>query len=108
MDKAIEAVSFDVVADALAAGERRKLLLALMEHNPQVDSSFVDDSDGDGDAYDRLVAMRHVHLPKLAEYGLVDWDEATHEVTRGPAFGGIEPVLTLLDDNEAALPADWP
>jgi hypothetical protein len=106
MGKTIESISFDVVADVLAASERRKLLVALTEHNPQNELAVADDATGD--AHERLVMMRHVHLPKLAEHDLVDWDERSHEVTRGPAFDEIEPVLTLLTDNEGDLPADWP
>ena len=67
-----ETISFDDMVDALADVQRRKLLIALLEHNPQDDAPVViADSDGEADAVERLVTMRHVHLPKLVDYGFI-------------------------------------
>ncbi|WP_436925196.1 hypothetical protein [Halosimplex amylolyticum] len=90
--------------------QRRKLLVALLEHNPQNDRPVVvGDGDGDGAAIavEQLVQMQHVHLPKLEEYGFIDWDEDAHEVAKGPNFDEIRPLLELLDDHADELPADW-
>ncbi|WP_436927670.1 hypothetical protein [Halosimplex amylolyticum] len=51
--------------------------------------------------------MQHVHLPKLADYRFIEWNQGTHEVTKGPKFDEIRPLLELLDDREDELPADW-
>jgi hypothetical protein len=51
--------------------------------------------------------MRHVHLPKLVEYGFVVWDEDEHEVEKGPNFDEIRPVLELLNDHAEELPDGW-
>lgn len=107
MNKLIEKVSFDEVVDALAASQRRNLLVALLEGNLRDDSPVVVDADSDDQAFERFVSMRHVHLPKLEEYGFIGWDEVSHEVTRGPTFEEIRPLLELLDDHEDELPADW-
>ncbi|MFC6871758.1 DUF7344 domain-containing protein [Halobellus marinus] len=94
--------------DALADVQRRKLLIALVDHNPQDDLPVVvADSDNEGDAVERLIAMQHVHLPKLDEYGFIEWNEETHEVTKGPKFEEIEPLLELLEDHEDELPPGW-
>jgi predicted transcriptional regulator len=96
------------MVDALADVQRRKLLIALLEHNPQDDSAVViADSESESDAVERLVSMQHVHLPKLADYGFIEWDEDTHEVMKGPNFDEIRPLLELLDDHEDELPDDW-
>lgn len=101
-------ISFDDIVDALADVQRRTLLIALLEHNPQDDTPVVvADSDTEADAVERLVTMQHVHLPKLVDYGFVEWDEETHEVTKGPNFGEIRPLLELLEDHEDELPDDW-
>jgi predicted transcriptional regulator len=101
-------ISFDDMVDALADVQRRKLLVALMEHNPQDDSPVVIDEEGsETDAVERLVNMNHVHLPKLADYGFIVWNEQTHEVSKGPQFDEIRPMLELLDDHEDELPEDW-
>jgi predicted transcriptional regulator len=108
MKSRVKTISFDDMLDALADVQRRTLLLALVEHNPQVDTPVVlADSEGEAAAMNRLVSMRHVHLPKLADYGLIEWDEATHELTKGPQFDAIRPLLTLLDDHADELPDDW-
>jgi len=95
----------DDALDALGDVQRR-LLVAPLDHNPQDDAPIAAAGD-DADAVERLVTMRHVHLPKLADYGYVDWDRETDDVTRGPNFDEIQPPLELLDDNENELPSAW-
>lgn len=104
MKNAVEKISFDDMADALAHVQRRKLLVALLEHNPQDDAPVVI---ADSDAVERLVSMHHAHLPKLADYGFIMWNEDTHEVVKGPKFDEIRPLLELLDDHEDELPDNW-
>ena len=100
--------SFDDMVDALAAVQRRKLLVALLEHNPQNDApDVIADSESESAAVERLVSMRHVHLPKLADYGFIEWHEDTHEVLKGPNFDEIRPLLELLENHEDELPVDW-
>ena len=50
------------------------------------------------------VALRHVHLPKLAEADLIDWDREAGTVSRGPRFAQAEPLLRLLVRNQHELP----
>lgn len=101
-------ISFDDALDALGDIQRRKLLLALLDHNPQDDSPVViADSDRDRDAVDQLVRMKHVHLPKLEDYGFIEWDRDTHEVSKGSNFEEIRPVLELLADHDDELPDGW-
>lgn len=102
-----QSLSFDDAVDALADVQRRKLLMALLEHNPQDDVPVVLTGEDGDDAVERLVTMQHVHLPKLVDYGFVEWDQATHEVTKGPQFDEIRPLLELLDEHADELPADW-
>lgn len=99
---------FDEMLDALADPQRRRLLSALTEHNPQDDAPVVVDSGEEGDAVERLVTMNHVHLPKLVDYGLIEWDEDADEVSKGPNFDEIRPLIELLSDHDDELPADWP
>jgi len=97
-----------MMVDALANVQRRKLLVALLEHNPQDDDPVViADSESESDAVKRLLSMQHVHLPKLVEYGFIEWNKDTHEVMKGPNFDEIRPLLELLDNHEDELPADW-
>jgi len=108
MKNTSETVSFDDMVDALASVQRRKLLLALLAENPQDDTpAVIGDSDSETDAVERLVEMQHVHLPKLVEYGFIEWDKEANEVIKGPKFDEIRPLLELLDDHEDELPDDW-
>src|SRR6056297_906486 len=101
MRNTFEHISFDGMLDALADVQRRNLLVALLEHNPQDDAPVViADSESESDAVERLVIMQHVHLPKLADYGFIEWNEETHEVMKGQNFDEIRPLLELLDDHE--------
>lgn len=54
------------------------------------------------------VALKHVHLPKLARTGYVEWNPDTGHVSKGPNFDEIRPVLELLGDHQHALPPGWP
>lgn len=101
-------VEFDDALDALGDTRRRELLLTLLERGSYDDSPVVVDGSGSGlAAVEDGVAMRHIHLPKLADHGLVRWDRATHEVQRGPDFVEIRPMLELLDEHADELPEGW-
>ena len=103
-----ELVKFDDALDALAHVQRRRLLLSLLEHNPQDDSPVVlGDTESEKEALESLTAMNHVHLPKLVEYGFIEWDRESNEVTKGPDFPEIRPLLELLDDHADELPEGW-
>ena len=107
-NQADQIISSDDVLNALANVQRRNLLVRLLDHNPQDDTPVVvADSEAERDAVGRLVAMHHVHLPKLEEYGFIEWDRDTHEVRKGPNFDEIRPVLELLAAHADELPDDW-
>lgn len=77
-------------------------------HNPQDDAPVVvAGSDRDADVVERLVTMNHVHLPKLADLGFIEWDSERHEVKKGPNFDEIRPLLELLDNHKDELPDAW-
>ncbi|WP_231189287.1 transcriptional regulator [Haladaptatus sp. DYF46] len=59
----------------------------------------------DGGEQPQTIAMQHIHLPKLADHGFIDWDQETQRVTKGPQFDEIEPLLTVLSENQDVLPA---
>jgi predicted transcriptional regulator len=100
--------SFDDLIDALAARQRRRLLIALVEDTPQdVSEGICADAETDADALGQRVLLCHCHLPKLADSGFIEWHGETHTVTRGPNFDAIRPLLELLADHEDELPADW-
>jgi hypothetical protein len=102
---------FDDGLDAIANPKRRRLLIALLEHNPIDEEDDVPvvivDTDADAEIVELLVEMRHTHLPKLEEYGFIRWNRDSHEVVKGPRFDEIRPLLQLLADHEDELPSGW-
>lgn len=101
-------VPLDDALDALGDVRRRRVLFELLAHDREtVSADSLADSVEEESTGDHRVEMHHVHLPKLAGYGFVDWDRETHEVTRGIDFNEIEPLLSLLADNETELPDAW-
>lgn len=100
------------VFDALAHPYRRQLLLALYEANPQQDDdldplNLLADSQTIDDLTVTQISLEHAHLPKLHDLGFVEWDRASGELSKGPNWHEIAPLLRLIDDHRDELPAEW-
>lgn len=87
-----QTASFDTMLDALGDVQRRILLVGLLKHNPQDDSPTI---------------IADHERERLEEYGFIEWDKENSEVSKGPAFDEIRPLLELLDNHEDELPTDW-
>lgn len=100
----------DEIFRLLSHVDRRRLLVALLDHDPQRDEpiSVLDDLQvGDRDERRFQVAMVHSHLPLLEDAAVVMWDRDSHEVLAGPRFEDVRPLLELLDEHAADLPGEW-
>jgi len=101
--------AFDQVLSVLAHPYRRELLIALIGHNPQAD----DDLDplellgGNEDPDVTEVELRHVHLPKLEDEGYIQWNTDTGEISKGPNWDEIAPLLELMYTHRDELPDGW-
>ncbi|WP_435552492.1 hypothetical protein [Natrinema sp. CGMCC1.2065] len=95
----------DEVFDAVADTHRRRVLFALLETPIQTDSPMNLDSPPDGETADETnrIAYRHKHLPKLDEYGYINWLPSVNSIERGPRFDEIKPVLELLAAHQTKL-----
>ena len=95
--------------DALANIHRRRVLIALLDNNPQRDDVAVPEDVHDGEkALEALqIELYHIHLPRLEEAGFIHWNPDTHEVVKGPRFDKIRPLLELIRDHADELPDDW-
>lgn len=83
-------LSPDDLLAALSDAQRRKLLDSLVADSPP------DGAGRSGIVVEPDIAMRHTHLPKLADYGLIEWDEETDRVTKGPRFESANEILEAL------------
>lgn len=93
---------------ALADRHRRRILLALLDGDPQsIDDIAVPRGEraDDAELKHRQVHLLHNHLPHLAEAGLVRWKRGTGTVEKGPRFDEIRPLLELLEDHRETIPA---
>ncbi|MDQ2048974.1 transcriptional regulator [Natronolimnohabitans sp. A-GB9] len=73
--------------DSLSNHHRRRLLLELLTESPRTASiSRVDDET------ERL-EFHHVHLPKLDDYGFIEWHRSLCCIERGPRFDDARPIL---------------
>ncbi|WP_245757959.1 DUF7344 domain-containing protein [Natronobacterium haloterrestre] len=106
----------DDIFDALADGQRRRLLLDLLDCDLQRVADLSGTSRELTNAHDalleqvfsgqleiagvdvELIQKHHVHLPKLAEYGFIEWNPENGLVTRGPRFDEIKPVLERMEN----------
>ena len=87
--------------DILSNDHRRHLLIALSQENPQNDGTTPVSS---GQSHrERAIRMQHVHLPKLEDYGYIEWNRTSKQVVKGPKFDEIKPLLTLLVENRETL-----
>lgn len=107
MSQRVATVAPSSQLEALQHVERRRLLLALMKSSEDdqipIDSQSLEYDERE----DLLISMHHVHLPKLAQLGLIRTDGAGRNVRKGPNFDEIKPLLELLDEHRDELPADW-
>lgn len=100
--------SSDIAFDPLAHVHRRKLLVALLESEPREGVTVIlSDSDGEYSVTERRLPISREHLSELAEYGFVEWDSETQEVSPGPNFDEISPVLESLTTHDDEPPPDW-
>lgn len=97
----------DRLYEVLADERRRQLLFELMEEDPQTDSPITLDTPPDtliADEGDKI-EYEHVHLPKLDNYGFIEWTPSMSCVEKGPQFDEVSPLLELLAEQHEKLPA---
>ena len=99
------------IYEALVHPYRRRLLLAMLradDHgvaypNPLEFAPVVRGEPGRS----RRIAMAHTHLPKLDDMGIVEWDREAEELSKGPTWDELEPLLRWMAENRDELPEGW-
>lgn len=116
----------DEVFDALADGQRRQLLVDLLDSDLQRVPDLSDTSRELIEAHDalfervlsgqleipgadtELIRKHRVHLPKLAEYGFIEWNPTERLVARGPRFDELKPILKWMKNQRTGRPVTDP
>ena len=81
-----DGTTVDVLADELRAGP--------------------EEPDGDGSNRPSIV-LRHVHLPKLQEADVLEYDADRGTVRPGPQFADVCSLLEVIDDHRAETPTRY-
>ena len=99
----------DQYFEALADVQRRRLLVALLDHDPQQDEVAIPNDVNEGEKPLEVLQTEfsHSHLPKLEEAGFITWNQDTQKVVKGPKFAEIRPFIELMRDHAHELPDDW-
>ncbi|RXK48413.1 DUF7344 domain-containing protein [Halorientalis pallida] len=103
--------------EALSNHSRRFVLYYLREHGDATEQELTDvltgwlatdaGPDVDPATHDRMhIALQHVHLPKLLECGLVEYDPDTGVVALGDYPEWVNDSLDVTFRVEAAAPGD--
>lgn len=96
----------DRILGALSDRQRRLNLYMLKEGETLTETDLLVRSSGDSEKVEMDLA--HNHLPKLEEAGYIEWDRVSGEISKGPRFEEIEPLLELMENHADELPPDWP
>lgn len=105
-NEVVTSAGWDRILDVLSHRKRRLVLFMLARGEPVTESGLQVRGSSDGRRSES--GVRHVHLPKLAEAGYVDWNRDTGAITRGPRFDEVAPLLELIENHSDELPPDWP
>lgn len=94
--------------DALRHPKRRRLLFCLLE---ETEASGIDARCTIGSMFDEVdadsrIELTHSHLPKLEQYGFIDWEADDLTVEPGPRWDEIEPLLSVLYTHLNGPPAN--
>lgn len=85
----------------------RRVILLLLRRDSVVTMADVRDHAMAGE-HGVEIELVHNHLPKLAAEDYIDWNRTTAEISKGPRFEKIEPLLDIIEDNADELPSQWP
>lgn len=106
LERIIERPEINRIANVMSARHRRLILLSLNHGSVETQEDVVLRSGSDKEVTETQLV--HNHLPKLEEAGYITWDRETGEISEGPDFDEIEPILELLENHADELPPDWP
>lgn len=101
MSKKINQI-FDILS------KRRRRLILLMLNNEEVGNETDLMVRGESDGEPAQTELVHNHLPKLAEAGYIEWNRETGDISKGPHFDEIAPLLELMENHADELPPGWP
>lgn len=98
--------SLTTAFEVLSNDQRRQILFELLEEYPQKDDVSLRLGTDSELRLTAEVMLFNSHLPKLEDYGLIEWNREEGVITKGPQFDEIRPVLERLEPYHAELLED--
>jgi len=95
----------DRTVNLLRERHRRQILLELSGGSGCHETDLVVRG---GERSDLASDLQETHLPMLEAEGIIEWDRETGEISKGPNFEEVEPLLQLMQRHADDLPPDWP
>ncbi len=89
------------VFELLSNGHRHRLLTTLLEEGSTTAIPPSDDAGPEADPESVRLALYHIHLPKLEDAGLIEWDRDRNQVSKGPKFRTVVDLLGRLDETDS-------
>ena len=96
----------DQIFENLSNNHRRLILLLLKQGAVETEADVM--VRGRNNSTESEMALIHNHLPRLDEAGYIEWDRDSGELSKGPRFDEIEPLLELIESHADELPDNWP
>lgn len=94
----------ELVSELVASSERRAVIKWLAEHGPSADfDTLVDVVDESPDRTMTAIRLHHVHLPKLASKGAIEWEQETHTIRlTAESYGALAEAETVTEVGQVA------
>lgn len=96
----------DQMFECLRSRRRRLVLRLLKEGMAETTADVMVRNESNADFEEAKLV--HTHLPKLEAAGYIDWDRDSGEISKGPRFDEIDPLLELFENHGEEFPSNWP
>ncbi|WP_458190806.1 hypothetical protein [Haladaptatus sp. NG-WS-4] len=97
----IQEASLDTFLKILADTDRRQLLVALLEYD-SLDEGYsqipAEVTNSDERESQLSLQMTHIHLPKLDDADIIEWNRDAYAVRKGPRFDEIRPLVQMVQE----------
>lgn len=94
------------ILDCMCSQHRRQIVLLLKQGTVQTEADMMVRGGNDIEEIEKNLTRNH--LPRLEEAGYIEWNRDTGEISKGPRFDELKPLLELIENHADELPDGWP
>ncbi|GAA1290974.1 hypothetical protein GCM10009647_000020 [Streptomyces sanglieri] len=100
-ERAVSPEAIGSMMDALRERTRRVILMTLLGDTTETSLATLERQINDENAQ---VQLFHSDLPRLANAGYIKWDDDSENISKGPRFSEVEPLVQLLREYNTRFP----